>query len=169
MPKKRSFFERLAGTTHFDEDELENELEDLENEKQTAKKVIHPVDKDTKKQNLLDDETEEEEGQLAVDVYQTPTELIVQTMVSGVRPEDVEISITRDTLTIRGKREEARRVDDENYFVRELYWGTFSRTISLPAEVEPEDAEAIEKHGMLILKLPKINRSKQTSVKVKSL
>lgn len=167
MPKKRSFFERLAGTTHFDEDELENELDEFENEKLSSKKILHPKELPTK-QNIIE-EAEDEEGQLAVDVYQTPTELIVQTMVSGVRPEDVEISITRDTLTIRGKREESRSIDDENYFVRELYWGSFSRTISLPAEVEPEDAEAVEKHGMLILKLPKINRSKQTNVKVKSL
>lgn len=167
MPKKRSFFERLAGTTHFDEDELENELDEFENEKLSSKKVLHPKELPSRQNSIA--EPEDEEGQLAVDVYQTPTELIVQTMVSGVRPEDVEITITRDTLTIRGKREESRSIDDENYFVRELYWGSFSRTISLPAEVEPEDAEAVEKHGMLILKLPKINRSKQTSVKVKSL
>ena len=94
-------------------------------------------------------EEENDEAELSVDVYQTPTEIVVQTMVAGVRPEDLELSVTRDVVTIRGKREENMTIDENNFFAKELYWGRFSRTISLPAEVEPEEVEATEKHGLL--------------------
>ena len=90
-------------------------------------------------------------------------------MVAGVRPEDLTLSITRDMLTIRGRREETKSINDENYFIRELYWGTFSRTILLPEEVDIDGAEAMEKHGLLIVKLPKIDKQKQTNLRVKSL
>lgn len=112
---------------------------------------------------------EEEEAQLTVDLYQTATDIIIQTMIAGVQPDNLSITITRDMITIRGKREENRSINDENYFVQELYWGAFSRTISLPEEVDPEEAEAIEKHGLLIIKLPKINKDKKTVLKIKSI
>ena len=111
---------------------------------------------------------DEEEGQLTVDVYQSPAEIIVQTMVAGVRPEDLTITISRDMITIKGKREENRTISEDNYFLQELYWGSFSRTILLPEEIDPEEAEAIEKHGLLVIKLPKIDKEKKTSLRIKS-
>ncbi len=111
---------------------------------------------------------EPEEGQLAVDVYQTPKEIVVQAMVAGVNPENLQVNITRDMVTIKGKREEARTISEENYFAQELYWGSFSRTILLPSEIEPEDAEAVERNGLLIIKMPKIDKEKKATVKVKS-
>lgn len=114
-------------------------------------------------------EQEEEEGQLTVDVYQTPGDIVVQTMVAGVRPEDLQINITRDMITIKGKREEARNINEENYFTKELYWGTFSRTVLLPQEVEPEEAEATERHGLLTIKMPKIDKDRKSVLKVKSI
>lgn len=116
----------------------------------------------------LSDE-DETEGQLTVDVYQTPTDIVIQTMVAGVRPEDLSIAITRDMITVRGKREETKSINDDNYFIRELYWGSFSRTILLPEEVDIDGAEAMEKHGLLIIKLPKIDKQKQANLKIKSL
>ena len=114
-------------------------------------------------------EEENEEAELAVDVFQTPAEIIVQTMVAGVKPEDLELSIARDMITIKGKREESRTIDEENYFSKELYWGRFSRTISLPQEVEPEEVEATEKHGLLTIKLQKVDKDKTNNVKVRSI
>ena len=114
-------------------------------------------------------EEENEEAELTVDVYQTPADIVVQTMVAGVKPEDLELTISRDMITIRGKREELRTINEENFFTKELYWGAFSRTILLPAEVDPEEAEAVEKHGLLTVKLPKIDKDRKTSVKVKSI
>ena len=116
--------------------------------------------------NWLEDE-EGEEGQLTIDLYQTPTEIVIKSMVAGVRPEDLDIAITRDMVTIKGKRETDKFVKDEDYFHRELYWGTFSRTIMLPTEVQVDEAEAVEKHGLLILTLPKVDKNRQTRLKVK--
>jgi HSP20 family protein len=90
-------------------------------------------------------------------------------MAAGCRPEDLTITITRDMITIKGRREENKTINDDDYFVRELYWGAFSRTILLPQEVEPDSAEAIERHGLLIIRIPKIDKSRKTTLKVKSL
>lgn len=152
--KKRSFFERLTGSMKADDDP----------EEETKRISVRSEGKDNTWM-----EEENEEAELTVDVYQTPEEIIVQTMVAGVKPEDLELTIARDMITIRGKREESRIVSEENFFTKELYWGSFSRTILLPAEVDPEESEATEKHGLLTIKLPKIDKDKKTSVKVKSI
>ncbi|HEY5383096.1 MAG TPA: Hsp20/alpha crystallin family protein [Candidatus Paceibacterota bacterium] len=111
---------------------------------------------------------EEADGELAVDVYETPTHLIIKAMIAGVRPEDLDISITRDMVTIRGKRERAVEGTAGDFFFQELYWGSFSRTIVLPQEVEIEEAEATEKHGLLVIKLPKLDKGRHAKLKVKS-
>lgn len=155
--KKRSFFERLTGSIT-----MKDELEDLD---VTSK----DSGKNTKESQNDWIEEENDEAELAVDLYQTAKDIIVQTMVAGVKPEDLELTIGRDIVTIRGKREENRTINDEDYFTKELYWGKFSRTISLPAEVEPEEAEATEKHGLLTVKIQKVDKEKKNSVKVRSI
>lgn len=152
--EKRSFFERLTGVVPVEESDG--------NEKET----VLPV-KNGKKDSAWIAE-ENDEGQLTVDVFQTPDEIVVKTMVAGVKPEDLDVSITRDMVTIKGSREESREVNEENYFTKELYWGTFSRTILLPQEVDPEGAEAGEKHGLLVIRLPKLDKGRQTKLKIKS-
>lgn len=151
--KKRSFFERLTGSIRAEEEYEE------------------PVQQDFNKGTKKDGNSwmeESEDAELTVDVYQTDKEIVIQSMVAGVKPEDLELTIARNMITIRGKREENEPIDEENYFTKELYWGSFSRTISLPQEVEPEESEATEKHGLLTIKLQKIDKEKKTSVKVKS-
>ncbi len=155
--KKRSFFERLTGSVNIDDDEIE----------ETKKKSVATNAGNRKNNNWIEEESEEAE--LAIDLYQTPTEIIIQTMVAGVRPDDLEISVLRDIITISGKREESRVIDDENYFTKELYWGKFARTVSLPQEVEPEEVEATERHGLLTIKVKKVDKDKKNSIKVKSL
>jgi HSP20 family protein len=113
-------------------------------------------------------EEENNEGQLTVDVYQTADSIIIKAIVAGVRPDDLDVSITRDMITIRGKRKEHKEVTEDNYYYKELYWGTFSRTILLPQEIDVDSADAKEKHGILTLILPKIDKDKQTRVKVKA-
>lgn len=162
---KKSFLERLTGSMRFDDEE---EVKSSTPSEVLKKNTI--LEKDATDTNKKESKwEEEEEAQLTVDLYQTPTDIIVQTMVAGVLPDNLSISITRDMITIRGKREENQSINHDNYFVQELYWGSFSRTISLPEEVDPEEAEAIEKHGLLIIKLPKINKDKETKLKVKSI
>lgn len=113
------------------------------------------------------EESSEEEAQLTVDVFQTPSEIIIKTMVAGVKPDDLDVSITRDQIIVRGERGEDRTVSDDDYIHRELYWGSFSRTINLPEEIDVDGAEAVEKHGMLILRLPKLDKNRQTKLRVK--
>lgn len=108
------------------------------------------------------------EGELAVDVYQTADFVVVKALVAGVPPTNLDISLSRDMITIQGTREDEREVEDNNYFQRELYWGGFSRTILLPEEVDVDMADASEKHGILIIRLPKINKAKQTKLKVRT-
>jgi len=157
--KKRSFFERLTGSVDNDEIEAHE-----------SKKIMVNSEKGSHKKEAANwMEEENEEAELTVDVYQTLTEIVIQTMVAGVKPEDLELTLARDMITIRGKREETRNIDEEDYFTKELYWGRFSRTIMLPQEVEPGEAEAVEKHGLLTIKLQKVDREKRNNVKVKSI
>jgi HSP20 family protein len=157
--KKRGFFERLTGSIKMEEEEYE--LEPVKNLKVKEEKSSKGSEN-----NWLEEENDEAE--LAVDVFQTASEIIVQTFVAGVKNEDLELSIARDMITIKGKREESRSVDEEDYFVKELYWGRFTRTILLPQEVEPDEAEAVEKHGLLTIKLQKVDKAKKNNIKVKS-
>lgn len=151
--EKRSFFERLTGAIRVPDDS--DSLEEGEEKNVRA---------------LLDDESENEpgDGELVVDVYQTHNDIVIKTMVPGVRPEDLDITITRDMVTIKGRRETERTVADNDYFHKELYWGTFSRAILLPQEIEIEEAEAVEKHGLLIIRLPKLDKNRQQKVRVKN-
>lgn len=112
-------------------------------------------------------ENEFEEGQLSIDVYQTPTAIIVKSTIAGVKPDDIDISINNDMLTIRGKREMSESVKAENYLYRECYWGSFSRSIILPVEIEANKIEATLENGVLTVALPKSKVSKQISIKVK--
>ncbi len=143
---------------------MEDEVEETPTKKSLNGKNVRSEEKAT---NWIEEEAEEAE--LALDLYQTPTEIVIQTMVAGVRPEDLEISVTRDMATISGKREESRTIDEENYFAKELYWGRFSRTIALPQEVEPEEVDASVRHGLLTIKLQKVDKDKKNNVKVRSL
>lgn len=111
---------------------------------------------------------EEPQGELAVDVYQTSDAIVIKALVAGVQPNSIDIALTREMLTITGTREDEREVEETNYFQRELYWGSFSRTILLPEEVDVDMAEASEKHGVLMIRLPKINKKKETKLKVRS-
>ena len=156
MTKKPSFFERLTGTVN---------VKDYE-----ANDIAEPEYADDARDTTLNNFIEEEngDGQLTVDVYQNPDEIIIKAIVAGVKPENLDVSITRDMVTIKGRRENTKEISEDNYFYKELYWGAFSRTILLPQEIEVEASTAIEKHGLLTLILPKINKEKQTKLRVKT-
>ncbi len=115
----------------------------------------------------IDNFMEEVEGQLTVDVYQTPTEFVVQSTVAGVDPEELDVAITTESITIRGKRERSERVKNDDYLYQECYWGKFARTITLPQEVDAEKSVATIKNGVLTVRLPKLNREKSKKLRVK--
>ena len=117
---------------------------------------------------LSEDSYEGEEGQLTIDLYQTPDEIILESPIAGVKPEDLDISITNESVTISGKREKEKRIKEEDYFYQETYWGKFSRSIILPQEVDAEKSEALVKNGVLAIRLPKLNRQRSKKLKVQS-
>lgn len=120
-------------------------------------------------ENKSEDWIEEDySGQLAVDVYQTKDEVIIKSTIAGVKPEDIDVSINNDMITIRGKREKDHEVSEEDYFYRECYWGGFSRSIILPCEVKVDKIRASIKNGVLTVALPKATKvNKVTVVRVK--
>mgnify|MGYP001558467841 FL=1 len=155
MLKKRSFFERLAGGISLNDEEERALPVESGGEKEAGKEAWS--------------EKEGEEGQLSVDVYQNQNEIVIEAMIAGVRPEDLNVAITRDMVTIKGRRQETSAIIEENYFYKELYWGSFSRTILLPHEIDIEAASASEKHGLLTVTLPKIDKGRQAKLRVKSI
>lgn len=155
MAKKPSFFDRLTGAnfdTEFDAFEEDDALRGAV----PAATGQAPTPQD-----------EPGAAQLTVDVYQSPNDIIIRALVAGVRPEDLDIAITRDMVTVKGKRVEQKESTDGDYVYQELYWGAFERTVVLPAEVDVDAAEASEKHGLLTIKLPKINKDRQTKLRVR--
>ncbi|MDO8470344.1 MAG: Hsp20/alpha crystallin family protein [bacterium] len=107
------------------------------------------------------------EGQLTVDVYQDKDSIVVQSTVAGVDPENLEINITNESVTIRGKRERQQVVEDHDYFYQECFWGSFSRSVILPHEVDPEESTATLKNGVLTIRLPKLMKNRAKKLKVK--
>ncbi len=159
--KKRSFFERLAGNLRFDDNE-----EDVETQ-ETKNPVLQK--EESKVNTVLPTKEIEEVGELPVDVYETNNEIIIQALIAGVLPDNLSIAITRENVSIKGRREENKTISPEQYSIKELYWGSFARSVDLPAEVDIDNAEAIERHGMLMIKLPKTDRGRKTVLKIKSI
>ncbi|MBS3903551.1 MAG: Hsp20/alpha crystallin family protein [Anaplasmataceae bacterium] len=110
----------------------------------------------------------EPEGQLTIDVYQTPNEIVVESAVAGVDPDrDLDINVTTDSITIRGRRRKEHHIKTEDYFYQECYWGKFSRSVILPQEVDAERAHATFKNGVLAVHLPKLTRQQSKKLKVR--
>lgn len=122
---------------------------------------------ETEPESAPQEESLEEEGELTVDIYDRGDAIIIQSTVAGVKPEDLDISITSDVVTIRGKRLPPEKIEDKNYYYKEIFWGGFARTIFLPEEVEDAEAEAAMKNGLLTVTLPKKKRGVVQKVKVK--
>lgn len=113
------------------------------------------------------DISDEREGQLAIDVFQTPDALVVESPIAGVDSDDLDINITNESVTIRGRREHRTDIKEADYFYQECYWGRFSRSVILPQEIDPDKAEASIKNGVLTVILPKVKRQKTKKLKVK--
>jgi HSP20 family protein len=152
-----SFLEKLKGEAGFEPVEERSQIKEKPQKKPKQKKV-------EQQKRLL----KPEEGQLAIDVYQTNSEIVIITPIARVKAEDLDISIEGDVVTIRGTRE-APEVEKEakEFLYQECHWGTFSRQVILPEEVDSSRASASLKEGVLILKLPKIEASKKRKIAIK--
>lgn len=111
---------------------------------------------------------EEYEGQLAVDAYHNEDEVVIKAPIAGVRPEDLEISITDEVVNIKGERKEREEISKDNYFCQECYWGAFSRSYVLPVAVDSEQAQASLKNGILTIRIPKMEKTKTRLLKIKT-
>lgn len=109
----------------------------------------------------------EDEGELTVDIYDRGDAIVIHSTVAGVKPDDLDVAITNDTVTVRGRRRCPEVVDEKDYYYKELFWGAFSRSVLLPEEIEEDMAEATLKHGLLTVRLPKKRRGVVQKVKVK--
>jgi HSP20 family protein len=108
------------------------------------------------------------EGTLAVDIYETDEAVVVKAPIPGVKPEDLDISITGDTLTIRGETKSEAEVKEDQYIRRECRYGSFCRSLSLPVPIVADKAVAEFENGVLTLTLPKAEEVKPKTIKVKT-
>jgi HSP20 family protein len=150
-----SFFEKSQNGKNFDSSKVQGE----------GVSVRIPEIQENKKNR--EEKWLETEGQLAVDVFQTEEELVIQSTIAGVRSDDLDIAIEGDKVTIRGRRERPTKDEKINYFYQECYWGPFSREIILPVEIDPSRATALFKEGVLVIRMPKIEREKKRKIVVK--
>lgn len=151
------FFEELSDERNKAEEDFRIEL---------AKSTSNVAQKP--KMEIKENETSgEPEGQLTVDVYQTANDIIIESAIAGVKPDDIDISVSSDSIAIKGERRRENQIRDEDYFYQECYWGRFSRSVILPQEVDPEGATVNFKNGILTVRLPKLNRKKSKKLKVK--
>lgn len=109
----------------------------------------------------------DEEGQLSIDVFQTPSELVIQSTVAGVTLDDLELLVHGDMLIIRGKRLPPQAVRPEHYLYRECYWGPFARTVVLPRDVDASKISASLKNGVLTIRLPRVGGESFRKVSVR--
>ncbi|MGB9681330.1 MAG: Hsp20/alpha crystallin family protein [Minisyncoccia bacterium] len=111
--------------------------------------------------------SQEEEGELAIDLFETENELILKSSIGGVKTEDLDITITNDMITISGKREFPEEEKEiKKFYYQECFWGPFSRSIILPKEIDADRAKAVIKNGLLTIRLPKIEKNKKKSLKI---
>jgi HSP20 family molecular chaperone IbpA len=107
------------------------------------------------------------EAELTIDVYDTIKDIVIESMIAGVMPGDLSITVTCSEVIIRGKRLPPVNIESENYLMQEMYWGEFARIITLPCEIDIDETEATEEHGLLRIMLPKVNKLRTRIIKIK--
>ena len=176
-----SFFEKLKNSIGVEETEEKTVEEEEETRPQkqvvqksqkihvkgTTKREEPPQRKSPKKEEPEESPWFEPEGELAVDVYQTNGEIVIQSTIAGVSSDDLDVNIENDVVTISGERRNPNEEEDKSYFYQECYWGPFSRQIILPEEIDTSRIEASMKDGVFTLRLPKLERQKVRRIKVR--
>jgi HSP20 family protein len=151
MPKEKNLINKLMGTQSLAEDE-DMQSEEIETTNAPA--------------GSSEDWLSEYEGQLTIDMYQTKDNVIIKSTIAGVKPEDIDVTIANDMVTIRGERKRDFEASSEDYFYQECYWGSFSRSVVLPVDVDIDNVGADLKDGILTVILPKAAKAKAKKIKV---
>lgn len=170
-----SFFNKLKGDMGLEEEkkELEKPKKSRTPKKKTkievTEKEKEEPQKEVKTLKIEPEETEEqEEGQLAIDVFETNGDIVIQSTIGGIKAEDLDVSIEDDMVTIRGSRENTIEKEGKKYFYQECYWGSFMRKVILPEEVDANKVNAVIKDGVLTLTMPKLHRKTKKKITVKT-
>ena len=103
-----------------------------------------------------------------IDMYETDSEIVVKAALPGVEPEETNIDITGNILTIKGDTKVEQEIKEENYIHREYRHGSFNRSLALPSGLSTEKAEANMENGILTLSIPKAEEVKPKVIKVKT-
>jgi HSP20 family protein len=174
---KRSFFEKLTGSKRIED---EDGVQGFERER-SVRPQVNAYSEETEmfinsspQENGFREEPrsalpqqEDGEGQLTIDVYQTENDIVIKSTIAGVKPEDLDVSINNDMITIRGQRKQEEEVTQDNYYYQECYWGGFSRSVILPVDVLADKVEASMKNGILTIRLPKADNTKTKKIQVR--
>ena len=172
---KRSFFEKLTGARKIDDDSEEFERETVIRPSsniytEETEMIINPSprqDAREREEMRTPPVQEDGEGQLTIDVYQTENDIVIKSTIAGVKPEDLDVSINNDMITIHGERRRDEEVSEENYYYQECYWGGFSRSVILPIDVLPDKIEASMKNGILTIRMPKADNTRSKKIQVR--
>ncbi|MBI4268529.1 Hsp20/alpha crystallin family protein [Candidatus Uhrbacteria bacterium] len=100
-------------------------------------------------------ESSSNDGELLIDMYERDDALVIRSFVAGLEPDHLDISLDGDILTIRGSRAELEEIHDDRFFHRECYWGSFSRSVMIPGEIDRSRIRALFKNGVVYIELPK--------------
>jgi HSP20 family protein len=177
--EKKSFFERLTGAQTLPEESHETSSLPVYTDEVETAVPMHETSSFYEPQapawstpttpafadNSGNDD--DAEGQLTIDVYQTENDIVIKSTIAGVKPEDLDVSINNDMVTIKGERSNEEVVEHTNYYYQECYWGSFSRSVLLPVDVIPEKADASLKNGILTIRLPKADTTKTKKIQVR--
>ncbi len=180
LPEETPHVENTSVISPLEVMEVENKVK----KEKTRKKLKKPAKKtkeipqkkklqikEIKVEKTLGEKTKktlfESEGQLVVDLYEINGEVIIQSAIAGINPEDLDINIDNDMVIIKGKREKIEEQGSINYFYQECHWGYFSREIILPVEIDAKRSEATMKNGILTIRMPKIERQGKKKLTVK--
>jgi HSP20 family protein len=185
--EKTSFFGKIMGGSVTDEMPQTMAVSQMQEEEMDAEELAGDDASDDQEMVIVEEEetspeparqqakeSNEEwmsdfEGQLNIDMYQTKDNVIIKSTIAGVRPEDIDITVANDMVTVKGSRKKEEMVAGDDYFYQECYWGNFSRSVIIPVDIDSEEIEADLKDGILTVIIPKAAKAKTKKVKVKGL
>jgi HSP20 family protein len=162
MPKDKNLINKLMGTQSIDENGIEEE------EETDGEEIMETENQVEGQQQQSEEWMNDFEGQLTIDMFQTKDNVIIKSTIAGVKPDDIDITIANDMVTIRGERSRDFEASAEDYFYQECYWGSFSRSVVLPVDVDIENVSADMKDGILTVVLPKAAKARAKKIRVGS-
>lgn len=177
--QKQSFFERLTGARSIDEPTSQVPI--FEESSEETVETFQPQQSFTPHHSVMPEmprwegtiqqeesaQAEDAEGQLTIDVYQTDEAIVIKSTIAGVKPEDLDVAINNDMVTIKGERKNEEVVSEGSYYYQECYWGSFSRSILLPVDIIADKSEASLKNGILTIRLPKADTTRIKRIQVR--